>query len=320
MMTSLPIEPPQRGERRHARLFLAASLAVAVLVIGALVVTAVLLFSRQRVGNEAQPETTPISITLSSCANQPVPVLVGLCTHHQLTDLLQSRKIDKYVLALERAYLDMNQLLITYRVFSPSTGRQTPADLTDTHVTTSEGLSFRPSAGQTPATGPEVVQFSTPAVPANTRALQFQVEIKALHLPILKLPPPETPPPPSSVVHGSATFAFTLQYHDGLVVTPHQTVTVNGSGVTLERVLISPSETILQGTTKGTFPDSFDHTFSLNAAGRNASPTFSVLGGESNPFSIGYDAGLLGQHGTWTFEISLTPSTEGSWMFHFKVP
>jgi hypothetical protein len=315
-MTQVPSEPPQRGRGRHARLLLAASLAVAVLVIGALVVTSALLFSRQRVGNEPQPGVTPISITLSSCASQPMPVLVGLCTQHQLTDLLQSRKIDTYVLVLERAYLDMNQLVITYRVFSQSTGQQTLADL-DTVITTSQGQSFGQSGGAYEQGGPQVVQFSTPPVPAQTRALQLQVEVNGFRLEDLARA--GTPPAPQlTAVHGSATFDFTLEYHGGLVVTPHQTVTVNARSVTLERVKISPSETIIEGTTKGTLPPVQYYTFSLNAAGRSPDPTFSGFGfgGDSNPFSIGYYDGLLGQHGTWTFEIS---GLDGFWVFHFRV-
>jgi hypothetical protein len=213
MMTQVPSERPQRGMGRRTRLFLAASLVTAVLVIGALGVTSALLISKHNTGNEPQPGATPISITLSSCASQRMPVLVDLCTRHQLTDLLQSRKMGKYVLVLERAYVDMNQLLITYRVFSQSTGRQTPADMLDPRVTTSQGLSFRPSAGESTATGPAVIQFSTPPVPAHTRTLPFHVEVNALHFPILKLPPPGTPLPQPSVVHGTATFDFTLQYH-----------------------------------------------------------------------------------------------------------
>jgi hypothetical protein len=315
-MTQVPSERPQRGMGRRTRLFLAASLVAAVLVIGALAVTSALLFNKQNTGNEPQSGATPLSITLSSCASQPLPVLVDLCTHHLLTDLLQSRQMGKYVITLERAYLDMNQLLMTFRIFSPSTGRQISADLTDALVTTSQGQSFQMSAGAGNA-DLQVVQFSTPLVPAQTRTLQLQVEVKALRLPILKLPPAGTPLPQPSAVHGLATFDFTLKYHEGLVVTPHQTVTSNGSRVTLERVLISPSETILEGTIKGTFPGSPDYTFSLNAAGRSPDPTFSGFG---SIFIVGFYDGLLGQHGTWTFEISLTSSTEGPWVFHFMVP
>jgi hypothetical protein len=212
-MTQVPGERPRRGMGRRTRMFLVASLAAAVLVIGTLAVASALLFNKHNTGNEPQPGATPISITLSSCASQPMPVLVDLCTRHQLTDLLQSRKIGNYVLVLERAYVDMNQLLITYRVFSQSTGRLPPAAMLDPLVTTSRGLSFRLSVGETPATGPAVAQFSTPPVPAHTRTLQFHLEVNALHFPILKLPPPGTPLPQPSVVHGSATFDFTLQYH-----------------------------------------------------------------------------------------------------------
>jgi len=104
-------------------------------------------------------------------------------------------------------------------------------------------------------------------------------------------------------------------------VTPHQTVTVNALSVTLERVRISPSETILEGTTKGTVPSSPQATFTLNAAGHSpdslASASFG-FGGESTPFSAEYYDGLLGQHGKWTFDIS--GPGEGSWEFRFSVP
>ena len=317
-MTQGPSEPPQRGRGRHVRLLLVASLAVAVLVLGALVVTSVLIFSKHRTGNERQPGTTPISITLSRCSSLPWPVLVDLCTHHQFKDLLQWRTIGGYVFVLERAYVDLNQLVIAYRVFSQSTGQQTLADL-DAVITTSQGQSFQFYAEAFSNGGPQVFQARTPPVPAQTRALQFHDEVNNLVLEDLSRA--GTPPAPQrTAVHGPVTFNFTLEYHGGLVVTPHQTVTVNARSVTLERVRISPSETILEGTTKGPVPSASYDTFTLNAAGRSTdSPASSGFGfgGESTPFSIEYDEGLLGQHGTWTFEIS---GLEGYWMFHFSVP
>jgi hypothetical protein len=100
-------------------------------------------------------------------------------------------------------------------------------------------------------------------------------------------------------------------------VTPHQAVTVKALSVTLERVLISPGETILEKTTKGPLPNSPDYIFSLNAAGRSSDPTFSGFG---CTFIVGFYDGLLGQHGTWTFEISSESGQEGPWVFHFTVP
>ncbi|HEY1352289.1 MAG TPA: hypothetical protein VGF67_21950 [Ktedonobacteraceae bacterium] len=308
--------PSAADKKRHLYL---TTLAAAVLVVVLLGSFALVLQRQGTKSGSGQPEAPPISSTLSSCASHPLPVLVDLCTHHQLTDLLQSRRMGMYVVVLERAYLDMNQLLITYRIFSQASGRQTPAAMIDALVTTPEGLSFRQSGGEG-VTGPEVVQFSTLALPADTHALQFQVEVRALRLQLLHLPPAGTPLPQPSVVHGSATFDFTLFYHEGLVVAPHQTVSIRGSSVTLGRVLISPSETIVEGMTKGKISNSADYTFLLDAAGRNSSPASSSFGGDGNPFSIKFNDGLLGQHGTWRFEIHAASAPEGLWVFQFRVP
>ena len=304
------------------RLFLAASLA-AILVIGVLVVISVRLFNRSSQGNAPQPTPHPIGITLSRCSSLPWSWQVDLCTHHQFKDLLQGRKMGEYVLVLERAYVDLNQLVMTYRVFSQSTGRQVPAELDfpmDTGITTSQGQSFTPSGGSVGPDGPAVVQFNTPPVPKQTQTLQLHVEVNRLRIMGLHLT--GTPPAPQfTAVPGPVTFDFALEYHGGLVVTPQQTVTVKGLSVTLERVKISASETILEGTTKGTFPGYpvRIYNFSLDAAGRSPGNLTPEFGGESNPFSaVAYDE-LLGQHGTWTFEISETRYNQ-AWVFHFRVP
>jgi len=321
-MTQVPSEPPQRGRRRHVRLILAASLA-AILVIGILAVMSVLLFNRSSKGNAPQPTPHPISITLSRCSSLPWSWQVDLCTHHQFKDLLQWRKMGEYVFVLERAYVDLNQLVMTYRVFSQATGRQVPAELVypvDTGITTSQGQSFTPSAGSFGPDGAAVVQFNTPPVPGQTQTLQLHVEINRLRIMGQHLT--GTPPAPQvTVVPGPVTFDFALEYHGGLVVTPHQTVTVKGLSVTLERVKISASETILEGTTQGMFPGYPDrlYTFSLDAAGRSPGGLSPEFGGESNPFRAVAYAELLGQHGTWTFEISETRYNQ-AWVFHFRVP
>ena len=319
MMVPIPGEFPQKGRWRHARLILAASLAAASLIIGILVVAPLLFFTRQSKGNGPSSGTHPINITLSPCASLPRPALVGLCTQQQLKDLLQQRKMGAYVLVLERGYLDMNQLVLSYHVFSQSSGQETLAQL-DAVITTSQGQSFRPYASAWVSGGPQVDQFSTPPLPAQTQTLQLHVEVKAFRA----LPPagPSTSPP-QAVVPGPVTFDFALEYHHGLVVTPHQTVTQQALSVMLEQVRISPSETILEGTTQGTGPSSpNDYTFSLNAAGRSpdfpASSNFG-FGGESTPFSVVYDEGLFRQQGTWTFEIAIG-GLGRSWMFHFMVP
>lgn len=316
-MAQVPSEPPQGGRGPQTCLFLTVSLAAAILIIGVVIVTSVVLFNRYRTANQAHQGTHPISATLSSCASLPRPVLVDLCTHHQFKDLLQRRTMGDYVLVVERAYLDMNQLVMSYRVFSQATGQQTLADL-GAVITTSQGQSLQFSAEEWMNGGPQVFQARTPPVPAQTRALQFHVEVNGFRQ---DLAPPGTAPASKIIaVKRPVSFDFTLEYHGGQVVTPHQTVMAKALSVTLERVRISPSETILEGTTKGTVPSLPEPTFTLNAAGRSsdslASSSFG-FGGDSTPFSIEYEDGLLGQHGTWTFEID---GVEWSWVFHFSVP
>jgi hypothetical protein len=209
----------------------------------------------------------------------------------------------------------MNQLVLSYHVFSQASGQGTLANLLNAVITTPQGQSFRPGSSAWASGGPQVVHFSTPLVPAQTHTLQLHVEVNQLSIETLP------PSPQRTAVPGPVTFDVALEYHGGLVVTPHQTVTVKALSMTLERVRISPSETIIEGTTTGIFPGSPDYTLSLAAAGRNpgdlsTEPTFE---GES-PFSAFTSEGLLGQHGTWTLEISYDSGREGPWVFHFTVP
>jgi hypothetical protein len=147
---------------------------------------------------------------------------VDLCTHHQFKNLLQWRKMGEYVFVLERAYVDLNQLVMTYRVFSQTTGRQTFAELGfggDTVITTSQGQSFTPSAGSSGPDGPAVVQYNTPPVPTQTQTLQLHVVVNRLRINGLHLT--GTPPAPQfTAIPGPVTFDFALAYHGGLVVTP----------------------------------------------------------------------------------------------------
>ncbi|MDQ2904004.1 MAG: hypothetical protein M3Y81_10660 [Chloroflexota bacterium] len=308
-----PLLPRHIRMRPHARLLRAVSLvAVLLIILSFLIGTSVLLLNRSRTAGTVQPTLPVPPMTLSRCADQPMPVLVDLCIRHQFKDILQWGRIGKYIFVLERAYLDMNQLVIEYRVLSQSSGQQT---FTDAVISvTSQGQTFEEVAGNGGETGPRASLFSLPLVPKNTQPLQIHAIVSAIH----PLPgaPGSSPPP---IEHGLITFDFTLAYHGGLVVTPHQTITANGFSITLERVAISPSETIIDGTTKGSFSGSSDIDFSLDAAGRRSSPAFLAFGGDSQPFNVIFYDALSGQHGTWTLQIS-EPNTSESWVFHFRVP
>jgi len=307
-----PLLPRHIRMRPHARLLRAVSLvAVLLIILSFLIGTSALLLNRSHIGGAPQPTLPVPTMTLSRCADQPMPVLVDLCVRHQFKDILQWGRIGKYIFVLERAYLDMNQLVIEYRVLSQSSGQQI---LTEAIISvTSQGQTFEEVAGNGGETGPRASLFSLPLVPKNTQPLQIHAIVSAIH------PLPGAPGSPPPIEHGLITFDFTLAYHGGLVVTPHQTITANGFSITLERVAISPSETIIDGTTKGSFSGSSDIDFSLDAAGRRSSPAFLAFGGDSQPFNVIFYDALSGQHGTWTLQIS-EPNTSESWVFHFRVP
>ena len=46
-------------------------------------------------------------------------------------------------------------------------------------------------------------------------------------------------------IQGNADFAFSLPFHAGQILTPHDTITINGSEYTLYQVIITPSMTSL---------------------------------------------------------------------------
>ncbi|MBA2288411.1 MAG: hypothetical protein H0W02_23290 [Ktedonobacteraceae bacterium] len=308
-----PLLPRHIRMRPHARLLRTVSLvAVLLIILSFLIGTSALLLNRSHIGGAPQPTLPVPTMTLSRCASQPMPVLVDLCIHHQLKDILQWGRIGKYIFTLERTYLDMNQLVVEYRVLSQSSGQQILADAIIS--VTSQGQTFEQIGENGGETGPQASLFNPPPVPKDTQPLQIHAIVSAIR----PLPgrPGSSPPP---IEHGLITFDFTLAYHGGLVVTPHQTVTANGASITLERVAISPSETIIDGTTKGSLSGGSDTTFSLDAAGRNSGPAASTFGGDGQPFSLVFYDALSGQHGTWTLQIS-EPNTSESWVFHFRVP
>jgi hypothetical protein len=223
----------------------------------------------------------------------------------------------EYIFVLERAYVDLDQLVMTYHVFSQSAGQEMLATL-DAVITSSQGQAFMPSFAGWKSGGPQVAQFNTTPLPIQTQLLRLHIVINTLFI----RPLPEIASAPRlTAVHGPVAFDLTLDYHGGLIVTPNQTVMVKGLGVTLERVRIAPSETIIEGTTTGTFPHSLDYTLSLDAAGHNSSGllTEPEFEGDS-PFSAFTFDRWLGQRGMWTFTISYHAGPYGPWVFRFIIP
>src|SRR5579859_474648 len=81
---------------------------------------------------------------------------------------------------------------------------------------------------------------------------------------------------PIPVVRNPVTFAFSLPFNSGRVVILHKTVTVAGIGVTLERMVATPSETRFDVQGKQV---TLDDSFSLSDDGKNVDDIDASVGG-----------------------------------------
>lgn len=125
------------------------------------------------------------------------------------------------------------------------------------------------------------------------------------------------------------TFNFTVPSHGGLVLTPDARATADGKTVTLTKVVVTPSSTlvIVQGLLNDTDNNSLQ-------TGRLTAPDGSQFAqGRAAPADQGYTFlyydSLLNKKGTWTFEINQRPNGLGTpvpggakvrnWIFHFQL-
>ncbi len=180
-------------------------------------------------------------------------------------ELELSKTIDGYTVALERAYADANQLIVGYTVSGPpDNGRAEPhgSVLTDSQGNAFPGITGVGVTGRSdvlgltllPGTGSYVTAYDTSAVQGGPAELDlsFRVELSLFASPGADPDPPvQVGPstfiavqgsPPESVV-GPFDFELAVPFISGRVVDVKRTVEAAGISVTLERLVITPSET-----------------------------------------------------------------------------
>jgi hypothetical protein len=254
----------------------------------------------------------------------------GLATRLNLSETQNG-----YTVTLQRAYADANRVVIGYIIHGPN-GRS----LTDTEKASlrdslrdGSGNVLPPLGGGDFASGGAALDnFDASGVPSSTKNLALDFTIPQ---PTALAPggPGISPP----VTGSPFSFHFTVPFQGGRLATPDQTVTAGGTTVTLERVVISPSEArmYLQGLGgTGIYPD-------LTVAGWDSAkvslpgwqPTeaggilWSVWMTPGGTTVADFPAALMDKHGEWTLSIKAGPATAdgrkvigGPWVFHFVVP
>ncbi len=274
-------------------------------------------------GQDSSFDLPPQAIPANFCAQANLgPGLQNLCTQHQLTKIDITKNVGGIPVTLAYAYADSNRVAIL--AFAPSAAlSSSPSSPPDSkqlmfgEVTTSNGRSLDGigGAGGSGLAGSKYTFFSTDAdtaiLPSSTHMLDLQVPVSFLDL------------GKSNKALATVTFAFSVPFHPARIAYPHQTITVDGQSITLDRVAISPSEARVDIHCGPTVPGrptilkvGNASTDGSNSSGWRPSTRY------SSDAVFEYDVSFFDQQGAGTFTIT-PPGTNGgklTYVFHFVVP
>jgi hypothetical protein len=124
---------------------------------------------------------------------------------------------------------------------------------------------------------------------------------------------------------GNVSFTVSVPVHMGKVLTPHQSVTVNGHTATLERVVITPTLTSIYVSGYSTLPNGFFVDSALDVQNHSSYPMSS---GPDDTLQNGtwvshYTDNLYQSSGTWKLTVwqvnASNPLRSNPWTFQFPV-
>jgi hypothetical protein len=233
-----------------------------------------------------------------------------------LGDLSLSQKIGKVTITLQKGYIDNNQLVFGVVASPADEGTSLTNDALTTQsgtVLSGSGDSIGEKSGQTLA---QSFFYDNNGIAGNPSSLNLTLKMNLVEN-----------GKTTNTTLGTATFNFTLPYHQGEVVTPNLSATSQGKTLTLAKVSISKVETQIyftggplytkqdrlkdEASKQSHYPQS-----DLQVAGSSAhSFNFdSTSGTADGTFIFQYSHDFSQSHGPWT--ITITQGTY-KWVFHF---
>lgn len=228
----------------------------------------------------------------------------------------QSKTVHGFTVTLERAYADANRAIVGYTIVKPKEHNYNSATLYGFSLTTEQGIKLRTIGGNGYGNrkGPDAdaLSFDTSVILGTPKELHLHFEAQAINaaeqirtgIKIIQ-------------VKGLFDFGFTVAFHPGRIANLHLASTVNGITETLERVVVTLSETRVYVQGNGTIGE-------LSAG--NLRPINMVASWQTsdNLTALSFFTSLYDEYGQWTVRISVdqsVPSTGGGpWVFHFVVP
>ena len=234
-------------------------------------------------------------------------------------------------LTLEKGYADANRVLLIYTYILPQKYGNDPLSVFATTTADSHGVLPDITNGKSwnSASDASVNSKNAGALSYDTSSIADDPGTLRLHLTVTRV----LVEAPGSAEGGSVqdpafsghlTFDFSLPFHPGKLLQPRQTITAGGQAITLERVMITRSETTMYFSGIQSL-DNLMHK--LTVSGRPYSDADDSTGFRGTNCHIKIDPtgcqvaveiphDYFDTTGSW----SITLTNGLSWTFHFNVP
>lgn len=232
--TSLRKRQRTRSTPHRSRLLKLLNGLAAVLVVGLIIASALILFAHRTPGLGSTPNVS-VGIPFQRLPVGCFFIPERDCPHDPFTQINLSKKIAGYTITINRVYADAAQVVIECAVTKGVDHQPANADIGNySTLKTRQGnmLSENGSAGFGDPCATSFV-FEPATMPAvNTRMLSLQLIVTGMSTNTA-----------GQISFQPVTFDFSLPFHSGRAVIGHQTVTVAGKSVTLVQAVATPSET-----------------------------------------------------------------------------
>lgn len=266
---------------------------------------------------------------------QAEPGTQSLAQQGLFTAVSQSKTIDGFTLTIETAYADANRAILGIMIKQPdlsSYGYGGQWNIGQIKLTTLDGTDLPPTglvmdsaaSGGSP-TG-SLMSFDSENILGNPHSLQLRAAINYM---CYQFNDSECSPKALAISKQlNWTFHFSVPFHSGRIAQIHQTATADGKALTLERVVVTPSET--RAYISGLRYEDLVYSHSVLTVGEKTydASAAEAVGGVSDDGAgltttrlyIDFAYPLFAKHGTWNLSIKAFPKESGSWTFQFRVP
>lgn len=322
------LNQPARRRRLVHRLSTLVALLIAVAIIGSV---ALVYSNRGQVSSSAgfrisaTPTPTPSSMPTTAPTNPCVvedktddPGATAVCQKGLETSLGDTRTTGNDKITFLAGYADTQRILLKYSVSGVKTTEDSKNFWSVKQAVMQGGINLGGSGNSSfydPGTKQFIVMalFSTQNIPAGTKQLLLTVTIEKNLKTVV------------ATVSLTTSIPMNMEKRE---FTPRQTVTVNGQAVTLERVIVTPSQTVI-------YLSGHSIAQTSGESGKPAVGTLSGNGWTAQSFltewrSNGVLAGgvltwpdwFIDKTGQWTLSLQTFegPAGQGTWTFTFTPP